>query len=75
MVCCHATHMHNVMACLPTGMDKYYLGLEKGLEKVRIVVSVELWEYITSWEYNMLIFEWQYNNIYINVGKYPPPLG
>ncbi len=30
---------------MPTnGIEKYYLGLEKGLEKVRIFVSVEVWE-------------------------------
>ncbi len=40
----HATQMHSVMTPLPAGMEKYYLGLEKGLEKVRIFISVEVWE-------------------------------
>ncbi len=44
MAFCHAIQMHSVMTHLPTGMDKYYLGLEKGLEKVWIRVSVEVWE-------------------------------
>ncbi len=36
--------MYSMMTRLPTGMDKYYLCLEKGLEKVRIFVRVEVWE-------------------------------
>ncbi len=36
--------MHSLMTRLPMSMKKYYLGLEKGLEKVRIFVSVEVWE-------------------------------
>ncbi len=36
--------MHSMMTRLPMGMEKYYLGLEKVLETVRIFLSVEVWE-------------------------------
>ncbi len=38
--------MHIMMTHIPTGMEKYYLGLQKGLEKVRIFVTVDVWETI-----------------------------
>ncbi len=48
--------MHSVTKCLPTGMENYYLVLEKGLEKVRFFVSVEVWEPCTYYDTDEVIF-------------------
>ncbi len=53
IILCLFTLSSGILSCytnaqcddMPTnGYGKYYLGLEKGLEKVRIFASVEVWQ-------------------------------